>query len=147
MNSAKGAPTENPGFSQCISDTYSCLQAAKACDPRRKIRPFGCNHTPQAIYPSQTLLTLFLILPPSSTRHCYQKSTSEILHDYSPALRLLFNQYAYGDGTAGNPLSSRSHMGIDEWRLLLSDLALVDNFAFGERQATAAIFAPRMGPE
>ena len=35
-------------------------------------------------------------------------------------------------------------MGIDEWRLLLSDLALVDNFAFGERQATAAFVLSRM---
>jgi hypothetical protein len=77
-------------------------------------------------------------------RFCYNESTSDVLRRHEAVVRLLFGQYAWGDGSANNPLASRTHLGYDEWRLLLSDLGLADNFAFGERQATAAFVLSRM---
>ena len=71
--------------------------------------------------------------------------TSTALLRHEAVVRHLFRQYAWGDGVAGNVLSSRHHLGFDEWRVLLSDLGLVDHVSFGERQATAAFVASFTG--
>lgn len=74
---------------------------------------------------------------------CYTEATSEVLRRHAPSLRAMFAHYSIGDGRVGDALNSASLMSMEEWRTLLSHLALVDS-QFGEREATQCFVRSRM---
>ena len=65
-------------------------------------------------------------------RQCYTEAVDAALRAHEPSLRVLYRQYAAGQGLvkateADRQAASRELLGLDEWRKFVTDLRLMDH--------------------
>ncbi len=74
---------------------------------------------------------------------CYTEATHNVIKQYTPALKNVYQCYAIGKGDVGDKLHDRKLLGLDEWQELLDDLGWLDS-QFGERLAGWCFLLSRM---
>ena len=76
-------------------------------------------------------------------KYCYNEKADAVLRRHELALRLIFKEYASGDGRIGDAFNDGNIMGFDEWSTFLDHFSLVDS-QFTSSEATQCFAWCRM---